>query len=197
MARSGPEKPVVSLEGQRERTISRLGELFANDAITLDELERRIEQAYRASDVAMLERLTSDVPQRELRNELMPAASAHVPDLYVPLQDRILSIMSETKRQGVWQLPQRLEVVSIMSNTHLDLTSVALPSGVTVIEVTAVMASVRVTVPRHVRVVVQPGTMMATIVDRTEDPPPVGSGAPVLRITGFIFMAELKVKPPR
>lgn len=197
MARSGPDKGVVPLEGQRERAISRLGELFANDAITLDELERRIEQAYRAPDVASLERLTGDLPRRDSRHELAPASPARVPDPYVPPEDRILSVMSETKRQGIWQLPRHLDVVSIMSDTHLDLSSLSLPSGVTEIDLTAVMASVKVTVPRDVRVVVQTGSFLASVVDRTEDPPPVGSGAPVLRITGFVFMADLKVKPAR
>jgi hypothetical protein len=34
---------------------------------------------------------------------------------------------------------------------------------------------------------------MAEVADETTDPPPVGSGAPVIRITGFVMMTELKV----
>jgi hypothetical protein len=194
MARSDPEKPVVSLAEERERTIARLGELFAGDAITLEELERLIEQAYRAPDVAALEKLTGERALRPRRDSLAPAPASRVPDLYVPEEGRIVSIMSETKRRGLWQLPRRLEVWSVMSETRLDLTDVALPSGITEIDLSGIMTTVKITVPRHVRVVVQTTTFMATVSDVTEEPPPVGSGAPVLRITGFLALAELKIK---
>lgn len=193
MAPSDPEKPALSLPAERERTIARLGEHFANDNITLEELERLIEQAYRAPDMAALEALTRDLPAGP-RSAVVPAAPAPVPDLYVPEEGRVISVMSETRRKGMWHLPRTLDVWCLMSETHLDLTHVALPAGVTEIEVHALMSSVKIVVPRHVRVVMQAGGFMATVTDRTDDPPPLGTGAPVLRITGFVMMAELKVK---
>lgn len=193
MAPSDPERAPLALPAERERTIARLGEQFANDDITLEELERLIEQAYRAPDLAALEALTRDLPAGP-RSAVLPAPPAPVPDLYVPEEGRVISVMSETRRKGMWHLPRTLDVWCLMSDTHLDLTHVALPAGVTEIEVRALMSSVKIVVPRHVRVVMQSGSFMATVTDRTDDPPPLGTGAPVLRITGFVMMSELKVK---
>ena len=69
-----------------------------------------------------------------------------------------------------------------------------LASGVTEIHLRAVMAAVRVIVPPGVRVVVQPNAIMSSVIDDMEDQPPVGSGAPVVRITGPVIMSELKIK---
>jgi hypothetical protein len=68
---------------------------------------------------------------------------------------------------------------------------------VTEIEVRAIMSSMKVVVPPGVRVVMQAGSLMAEVIDDASDPPAVGSGAPVLRITGFVVMSELKVRVRR
>ena len=74
------------------------------------------------------------------------------------------------------------------------MTEAVLTAGVTEIRVRAVMAAVRIIVPPGVRVVVQPSAFMSSVVDDIEDQPPVGSGAPVIRIAGPVIMSELKIK---
>src|SRR5437867_1497581 len=119
MAQSGPEKtpPFVPLERERERTIELLSQHFAHDNITLDELERRLEQVYRASSLPALRELTKDLPAETTETEQRRAAA--VPEVFAPERDRIFSIMAETKRRGVWRVPRWLTVWSIMSDTRL------------------------------------------------------------------------------
>ena len=190
MARSGPDKP-VSLEREREKIIELLSQHFAHDNLALDELERRMALVYRASSVQALRELTSDLPSAEAP---APArAPAPVPAAFLPEEGRILSIMAQTKRKGVWQPPRFLDLWCLMSETELDLTHAELAQGVTEIEVRALMAQVKIIVPPGVRVVCQPSAIMAEVSDETTDPPRVGSGAPVVRITGPVIMTELKV----
>ena len=182
----------VPLEQERERTIDLLSRHFAYDNLSLDELERRMEQVYRAASVPALRELTKDLQGEAAQAEERRAVA--VPEAFAPERDRIVSIMAETKRRGLWRPPRRLDVWSIMSDTKLDLTEAVLASGVTEIRLRAVMAAVRIIVPPGVRVVVQPNALMSSVVDDMEDQPPVGSGAPVVRITGPVIMSELKVK---
>jgi Domain of unknown function (DUF1707)/Cell wall-active antibiotics response 4TMS YvqF len=197
MAQSGPDKTplLVPIERERERTIELLSQHFAHDNITLDELEQRLERVYRASSVPALRELTRDLPAETTETEQRRAAE--VPDAFAPESDRIISIMAETKRRGIWRVPRRLTLWSVMSDTRIDLTEAQLASGVTEIKVRAIMASTRVIVPPGVRVVVQPSALMSAVVDDVEDQPAVGSGAPVVRITGPVIMSELKVKVRR
>src|SRR5881628_2899849 len=113
MAPSVPDHPVVSLERERERTIELLSEHFAHDNLSLDELERRLEQVYRASSVPALRDLTRDLPSDAVEAEERRAVA--LPEAFAPERDRIVSIMAETKRRGVWRPPKRLDVWCIMS----------------------------------------------------------------------------------
>jgi hypothetical protein len=181
-----------SMDRERERVIEELSRHFAHDNLSLDELERRIEQVYRAGSVPALRDLTRDLPSPE--DAVTPAKrAAPVPEVFTPEEDRIVSIMASTKRRGVWRPPRYLNLYSIMSETHLDLTEAVLGQGVTEIHLRAVMTQVKIIVPPGVRVVVQPSAFMADVADETFDPPAVGSGAPVVRITGPVIMSELKV----
>jgi hypothetical protein len=192
MARSEPEKPVVPLEREREATIQLLSDHFAQDNLTLDELERRIEQAYRAATVPALRDLTKDL-QHEA-GAVVPRPEEPVAEVFAPERDRLVSIMTQTKRRGLWQPPRHLDVWCVMSETLLDLTRARLSPGVTEIHLHALMASVKIIVSPGVRVVMQPSAFMAEVSDEVLDPPPVGSNAPVVRITGGVMMTELKVR---
>lgn len=192
MAPSGPDKQgIVSLEREREKTIDVLSEHFAHDNLSLDELERRIDRVYKASSVAALRDLTKDL-QTDLP-VVTQRRVAPLPEVFAPEHGRIVSVMTSTKKRGVWQPPRDLDVWCVMSETHLDLTEAHFADGVTEIHLHALMAQVKVIVPPGVRVVVQPDAFMADVSDEILDPPPVGSRAPVLRITGLVIMTELKV----
>ena len=196
MAQSGPDQP-VRFDREREHTISLLGEHFARDDLTLEELERRIELAYRARDLAALRDLTRDLPTAATSGELRQAPSAPVPEIFAPEKDRIVAVLSHTQRFGVWHVPRRLRVWSVMSEMHLDLTQAVLSAGVTELELRGILTEVKIVVPPGVRVVMQAGTVMSEMTDLMEDPPPVGSGAPIVRITGFVVMTELKISVRR
>lgn len=196
MAPSGPEQP-VSLDRERERTIALLGDHFAQDNLSLEELEHRIEQAYRARDLPALRDLVKDLPGTADHATVAPRRAAPVPEVFGPEEGRILSVMSQTRRRGIWHVPRSLDVWSVMSETNLDLTQAVLSPGVTEIDVHGIMTSVKIVVPPGVRVVMQAGSFMSEISDLTDDPPPVGSGAPVVRITGFVLMAELRISVRR
>lgn len=191
-ARRKDEHGVVSLDRERERTIELLSQHFANDNLTLEELEERIERVYRATSVPALRDLTKDLPGAA--SAMLPGRVPPPPEIYTAESDRIVSIMAQTRRRGIWRPARHLDLWSIMSETHIDLTEAMLAPGVTEIHVRAVMAQVKIIVPPGVRVVLQPSAFMADVSDETMDPPAVGSGAPVVRVIGPVFMSELRVR---
>ena len=182
----------LPMEMQRERTIELLSRHFAHDNLSLDELERRIEKAYHARGPAELQDLTRDLPDDAA--EAQSRRAAPLPEAFAPAQDRIVSVMTETKRRGMWRPARQTELWSVMSDTMLDLTEAVLTPGVTELEIFAMMTSVKLIVPPGVRVVVQTSSVMSTVSDESMEPPGVGSGAPVIRLTGFALMSEIKVR---
>jgi len=184
----------LSLASIRERTIEALSTHFANDRLTIDELDRRLERAYAATSLAELDALTADLPDDS--TGVARFGGAPLPAEYEPREDsgRIVAILSETRRGGLWAVPPRLDVTATMSNLTLDLRSALLAPGVTEIKLGAVMASVRIILPPGVRVLDRVRAFMASVTDDsygalTDDP-----SVPAIRLTGHAVMAEVKVK---
>lgn len=201
MAPSDPDRVgsgTPPLERERERAIELLAQHFAVDNISLEDLEHRMEQVYRAASVVALQQIIRDLPLGGGATDPAAAPPVGPParggvELFPLERGRIVSIMAETKRTGFWALPRRLDVWAIMSDTRLDLTEARLSDGVTEIRVRGLMAALKVILPAGVRVVLQPGAFMSSVSDDVGEQPPVGSRAPVVRITGQVVMAELKV----
>jgi hypothetical protein len=196
--------PVPSLARAREQKINELSVHFANDDLSLDDLERRIEQVYKAGSVADLEKITADLKQAvaapsEPALQLSKSGRASTKsNLSAPYQasTRLLSLMSSTRRVGRWVVPQKLDVVAIMSDTKIDLTHAVMPSGVMDFEIRVVMASLKMIVPPGVRVLVDTHSVMSNVRSRADEfDADVGPSAtaPVIRITGFALMADVNV----
>ena len=187
--------PIVHLASARERTIERLSEHFAHDRLTIDELDRRLERAYAATTLAELDALTTDLPGDS--RAAAHFAAANLPAEYdEPREEygRIVSIMSETRRAGLWAVPQRLDVRATMSNLTLDLRSALLAPGVTDINLRAVMASVQLILPPGVRVLDRVRGFMSTVADDSYGALSDDPSVPTIRVSGHAVMTDFKVR---
>lgn len=103
--------------------------------------------------------------------------------------------MGESKRLGRWSVPQRLDVLAIMSDMRLDLTQAVLPPGIVDIDVRVVWAAFRIIVPPGMRVVNQIHSIMASVHSSTDDLSSVAGsgGGPIIRLTGLALMGEVKI----
>jgi hypothetical protein len=81
-----------------------------------------------------------------------------------------------------------------MSNLTLDFRSALLAPGVTDVDVSAVMASVQILVPPGVRVVDRVRALMASVTDDSYGVLSADPSIPVIRLTGYAFMSEVKVR---
>jgi hypothetical protein len=187
------EPPPISLSQARDRVIETLSNHFAQDDLSLEELERRLERAYKATNVAELDALTAD-----LRSGISPtphvparAPAASIAPLVVE-HERIVAVMSESKRGGLWAVPQELDVLALMSDATLDVTHAQLPTGIIDVHLRAMMTTIKLILPPGVHVVNRLHAFMSSInneLDETSPPP----GAAVIRLSGWAVMAEVKV----
>ena len=184
----------------REQKISELSLHFAKDHLSLEDLERRIERVYKAATVAELEEITADLrviapPLPAPAGRAVASASRSLSPAYPQEKARILSIMGESRRQGPWHVPQRLEVVSIMSDMEIDLTHAVVPSGVVEFDMRVVWAACKVIVPSGMRVVNEMHAIMASVQSDAGDTTPAAEDAyaPTIHLTGMALMAEVKV----
>jgi hypothetical protein len=196
------DAPVPSLSRAREEKINELSTFFANDDLTLEELELRIERVYKAASVTELETITADLK----RASAVPDAYARAklarstPSLPVPRElenARILSIMSSTRRVGRWAVPRMLEIVAVMTDAKIDMTHASLPAGIIEVHLRVVMASFKLFVPPEMRVINEAHAIMSNVRSRANELPPEDAPAtassPVIRLTGMAFMSDVNV----
>ena len=192
------QRPLVSLADERERVVQQLSDHFANDRLSLEELETRIELAYKASSTADLQRLTADLPS--VAASPVPAPLPADETVMAPDRERLFSVMSETRRRGGWIVPQRLDLIALMSDTTIDLTQAALPSGIIDIHVRSICAAVKIVVPPGLQVVSRISSLMSSVRGGGEPNEQTVGGwkaGTVVRLTGWALMAEVQTKVRR
>lgn len=189
-----PEPLPVPLNAERERTIDELSLRFAHDALSIEELERRLELAYRATSVAELRALTADLAPATTNVPATAAARGALDDEVVE-HGRMLSVMSDSKRRGPWVVPRRMDLVSVMAATSLDFTEALMPTGIVDLHLRGLMTEVKIIVPPDVYVVNRASSLMSNIEEDTDVTPP--PGAPVIRLSGWVTMSNVVVKVRR
>jgi hypothetical protein len=197
-----PPKAVVPVGAVRERVIQTLTEAFANDVLTVAELEDRLEKAYRAQTADEAMALIAGLPQRAASAAAMASRDDPPTISLSRRRERFVSIMSSQGRRGAWAVPRELDVVGFWSDTTIDLTHATLPSDIIELHVNIVMASMTIVVPRGLRVVNRVGAFAANVEsDPMLDNEPMKPGSPVVRITGNCVFGNLEIvsgfKPER
>jgi uncharacterized protein DUF1707 len=130
----------------RERVVEVLTRLFADDRITSEDLEARLERVYHATSAPQLEAVIADLPAT-----LPDAAPASVPAA-AGVAPRIAAFFSGQEQRLTGVVPRRLEVHSRFGYVELDLTRAAFEAGVTEIDARAFMGYVQIRLPPGVRV---------------------------------------------
>jgi hypothetical protein len=192
---------MLSLADERERVIQQLSEHFANDRISLDDLESRMELAYKAGSLGELQRLLADLSSGTALPVPAPVPADELAALS-PDRQRIFAVMSETSRRGPWPVPQRLDLLAVMSDTTIDLTQATLPSGIIDIHIRSVCAAVKIVVPPGLQVVNRLSCLMGSVHGEGEPNEAGGQGGgwtqgTVIRLSGWALMAEVRTKVRR
>jgi hypothetical protein len=191
--------PIVPLADARERIIEELSQHFAHDNLSLEELEHRLELAYRSSTLVELRALIADLsPQPGQAAPIAAVAAsrgAGVADV-----DRLVAVLGETRREGVWAVPQRLDVYAVMSSVTIDLTRAVLPTGIIDIRLRAAWGAVKLVTPPGSHVVNAASAIMASVSASDDEPASGAQGSRnslVIRVSGFVVMSELKITTRR
>lgn len=129
----------------RERVVELLTGYFANDVISIDEFETRVERAYGASSAAELSAIVADLPQAAEPSATMPDVAAN------PALQRITATISGHDQRVTGVVPRRVELKSRLGYIELDLTHATFLPGVTEIDIRAFMGYVQIRLPAGIR----------------------------------------------
>jgi len=197
-----PQQP--PMDQSRKATIDLLCEHFAEDRLSVEEFERRLDAAHQAATSAELEALLEDLP----RPSAVPARrSGDLPgcgDSYsladpsrVKERELVIAVLGGTGRKGRWSPARNNFVISVMGGAELDFREAVLPPGVTEVRIYTVWGGVEIVVPPDLHVESRGFALMGGFEHAAEDAVAPGPGAPTLRITGFAVMGGVDISVRR
>lgn len=209
-AREGPEDRHLAGEGLRQAAVDALSEAFAQDAIGVEEFERRVELAHRAETAAELRVLLSDIPRAEQLPAPRPgsapearrgtdqgihevgfpvsrrALATHVPDQAV-----VAGVLGGGVRRGRWHPARYTYALGVLGGAELDFRECALPP-VTNIRCFAIMGGVQIIVPPDV-IVESSGVGIMGAFEHIAGDEDLPADAPIIRVSGLAMMGGVEV----
>ncbi len=129
----------------RDRVVEVLTRLYADDRISAEDLEARLERVYHATSALQLEAVIADLTAGP-----GAAGAAIAPVASAP--PRIAALFSGQEQRITGVVPRQLEVRGRLGYVELDLTRATFEPGVTEIDVRAFMGYVQIHLPPGIRV---------------------------------------------
>ncbi len=188
------------LDHTRQVTIDALCEHFANDVLSVEEFERRIDSAHQAATNEELKGLLNDLPAGNLP-AVRDSSAQPVPDQDFGIASRdqvqdksyVVAIMGGTNRSGRWTPARKNVSIAVCGGAELDFREAVMPPGVTEVQIFTMWGGVEVIVPPGINVESHGIGILGGfdhLADSSGQPDPL---APTLRVTGVALMGGVDV----
>jgi len=190
---SEPDDSLRVSDAERDAVLRTLGDHAAVGRLTLDELEKRSNQALAAKTRGELATLTSDLPQESGPGSgVAPAPSRRKPVRWM------VAIMSGSRRRGRFRAVGSINAVAIMGANEIDLREAEIEGGELTLNLISFMGGAEVYVPDSVEVDVGGFSFMGGHEEVGRERPP-RPGAPLIRIRAYNVMggASIYRLPPQ
>lgn len=184
----------MRIDTKRELVIETLCRHVAADVLDLEEFERRVDRAHRATTVEELDAIVADLPATHAPVHPAPAPAPAPPPTHRRDNQLFFAVMSETVRRGGWTPPQRATAFAFMGSVVLDFRDAYLPPGITEVTAVAIWAGIEIIVPPGVVVEADGIAIMGGFDHRDTTPTAYAPDAPILRIRGLALMAGVEVQ---
>jgi hypothetical protein len=184
----------------RQKAIDALCEHFANDALSVEEFERRLDRAHKAREMEDLRAILSDLPSGDLPVLRQESASApahrwqgSIPASRVRERGFLVAALGGVEKSGRWVPARKTFGVAVMGGLVLDFREALLPPGVTEVWLFTVMGGAEIIVPPGLSVesdgvAILGGFEQQENVSLNPDP-----NVPLLRLRGAALLGGVEV----
>lgn len=177
----------------RDRTVARLSEAYARDALTMREMELRMEAVYRASDHADLARLTEDLPRDGVPVPHAPSG------LVAGARKGVSAVFSSVDGVRLAVMPTLFDIRAFFGSVELDFRETQFQPGVTEISVHSTLGSVEIKLPAHVQVEQTGDLTLSSFSVKDKNFKDGGLWNPavhrsIVRFTGHSFMSSIEIR---
>jgi hypothetical protein len=185
----------------RQKAIDALCEHFANDALSVEEFERRVDRAHKAESGEELKALLSDlpsgdlpVPREDVASTAVERTRATVPAGRVKERNVMVAALGGVERKGRWIPARQNYSFAVMGGMVLDFREALLAPGETEVWVFTVMGGAEIIVPPGLAVETDGVAILGGFEHAEDADPNTDPNAPFLRVRGVALLGGVEVK---
>jgi hypothetical protein len=168
-------------DAEREQTIVQLHEACGEGRLSLDEFSERAKAVFTARTRGELVPLIADLPRSYGALPYRPSGGR-----------TIVALLSDVKRKGRWHAEGETTAITVLASCTLDLRNALIHGDEIVITTHVVMGSVKIVVPRGIRVELEGFALMGSRDSKVDDDE-ILPGAPIVRVRGITVMGSVDV----
>jgi hypothetical protein len=185
-------------DADRDRAASFLGAALAEGRLTPQEHSDRLDAIFAAKTQADIVPVIRDLPGASAALAT-PSAGLAQPSYGSSLATtgrpaHLVAVLTGIDRKGSWQVPERIETVTVLGGVNLDLREAVLTSRETRISAFCFLGGVDIVVPPEMRVIDDGWALLGGREIPPASPESLSPDAPVLRLTGVSILGGLSVK---
>ena len=190
----------TNIETARERAVEVLMEHFSNNVMNLEEFEGLLDVVNACSTTVELRDLLSKLPPLEspkASSDMMPApggAPVVVDADRVRRYGFLISVLGGINRAGRWIPARKSFALGVLGGISLDFREALLGSGITDVNVLAVLGSVEIIVPPEMAVEVDGMAVLGAFEYQTDAPLRSNPDLPTLRVRGLAVLGNVHVE---
>lgn len=179
----------------RNQVIDALAERFADDGLTLDEFEAKLDVVHRAkTEEALRILLEALAPAGQPADHSTQIATQRAPEEAVKERGLVLGFWGGASRSGSWIPARKNYAVAFQGGAELDLREARFGPGVTNITVFCAMGGVNIVVPPSLQVDFGGVGIMGAFELESGAMPVFDDTAPVVRIRGLAICGGAAVE---
>ena len=189
-----------NIEAIRERAVEVLMEHFSRDVMNLEEFEGLLDAVNRCSTSGELRELLSKLPplaSSKPATDMMPApggAPVVVDADRVRPRGFLISILGATNRAGRWIPARKSFALGVLGGVSLDFREALLGSGITDVNLLAVLGGIEIIVPPEMAVEVDGMAVLGGFEYQTDAPLRSNPDLPTLRVRGLAVLGGVNVE---
>jgi hypothetical protein len=185
-------------DADRDRAASFLGAALAEGRLTPQEHSDRLDAIFAAKTQADIVPVIRDLPGASAALAT-PSAGLAQPSYGSSLATtgrpaHLVAVLTGIDRKGSWQVPERIETVTVLGGVNLDLREAVLTSRETRISAFCFLGGVDIVVPPEMHVIDDGWALLGGREIPPASPESLSPDAPVLRLTGVSILGGLSVK---
>ena len=174
----------------RNKTIEHLKNAFVDDMLEQDDFEKRLAIAVNTKNKTDLKKIVEDLPEI---NHIQPPQSKDIS--ITESESKILTVLGDIKRKGIWKSPKKMKVKTILGETTLDFTKAILSEKITNIDISCVLGEVKIIVPKEIMIDAHCKAILGSFTDKSKNC--LNPNAPILKIRGYTCLGSVEIRPPK